>query len=299
MDFVTFLLAVSLPFIYALPWDGASPTPTPTVCPTPLNPTAAAAHELLRRQNSPAVCASLVSGTITSAVICPSETCVLILSHSVLGCCDDDRDHCTYFTDCLDYYGSSVLCGSTSCSPSESTLTWFVAPPSLQSCHILASSSPVQSRRLVSYANTPSFNSSIPFCARWTHASGYSRYECAASPTVLSLATPLFAASVGTSSSTPSANSTATECPKQVSTGAIAGGVVGGIAVLVAGVIGGLYLLRRGGKKEEAVQPTVAAVPEPKHGETFPVQQGPSAPPYGTYPQQQQYPQQQPAIELS
>jgi len=267
MDFVMFLLAVSLPFISALPWDGASPTPTPTVCPTPLNPTPAAAHELLRRQNSPAVCASLVSGTITSAVICPSETCVLILSHSVLGCCDDDRDHCTYFTDCLDYYGSSVLCGSTSCSPSESTLTCF--------------------------------NPSIPFCARWTHASGYSRYECAASPTVLSLATPLFAASVGTSSSTPSANSTVTECPKQVSTGAIAGGVVGGIAVLVAGVIGGLYLLRRGGKKDEAVQPTVAAVPEPKHGETFPVQQGPSAPPYGTYPQQQQYPQQQPAIELS
>ncbi|KAF8253291.1 hypothetical protein K440DRAFT_625193 [Wilcoxina mikolae CBS 423.85] len=145
-------------------------------------------------------------------------------------------------------------------------------------------------------------DSSLPYCRRWTHTSGYSRYECATFPTVLSLETPIFTASVGTPSSA-SASASATPCPKQVSTGGIVGGVIGGMAVLVAGVIGGMALLRRGrgggdthsvGSQGQLLAQQAQMQSPAKVGEYSGPQGGPSAPPYGVYPQGQQ-----PAIELS
>ncbi|KAF8536112.1 hypothetical protein BDD12DRAFT_891017 [Trichophaea hybrida] len=275
MDFIALIL-FSLPITWCVPWDGPMPTPLPTVCSTPTNPTPAAFHELLRRSDATT---TLCGQAGTSVLACPSETCALILNHKVLGCCDDDRDHCTYFTDCLGYYESSALCGvsvsngvsvsvSVSCVSMESTLTCV--------------------------------DSSLPYCRRWTHTSGYSRYECATSPAVLSLETPAFTASVGTPSSSLSASTSATSCPEQVSIGGIVGGVIGGMAVLMAGVIGGIALLRRGRKSEDThsvgSQGQLLTQQSPaKGGEYSSAAQGvPSAPPYGIFPQGQQ-----PAIELS
>lgn len=51
------------------------------------------------------------------------ETCALISASSVLGQCDDDRDRCTYYTDCIGYYDNSNLC-LTGCNTTEFTLTW-------------------------------------------------------------------------------------------------------------------------------------------------------------------------------
>jgi hypothetical protein len=114
-----------------------------------------------------------------------------------------------------------------------------------------------------------SAESSAPYCIRWTYG-GYSAFGCASSPTVemlsmsfLPTSTELYVTTTATETVTEAPTGTGTALPgtengqqscENKHVAAIVGGVVGAVAVLLAGALVLVLLLNRG-KKQPQPQP--------------------------------------------
>ncbi|KAI9786958.1 MAG: hypothetical protein M1839_005189 [Geoglossum umbratile] len=272
-------------------WEGGMGfSPIPTEAPGSALGGIEIPKELRRRQGFPDNWCGYVNGDVNDVLSCGAAyTCVHL--NTAVGCCGAGPiSTCTaLYTTCVN---SADGCGSA-CGSNQKILK----------CTGIA----------------------LPFCATYTFASSLVNYNCAsqkgvlssvaflsdvlgsgsASPT-LTLPTSRFSTSlsISTTISSASASASATTSSdinlptpsngrkKSVPVGAIAGGVVGGIAVI--GLLLGLlvYFLCLKGKKKT---PAPAAAPIPPMDQQQPPQQPPyqSPPVAGVYPPQAQYGQPQ------
>jgi hypothetical protein len=101
-----------------------------------------------------------------------------------------------------------------------------------------------------------SSNSNLPYCSRWTN-SDYSVFGCGTFPSVMSLSMTFFPETTGTGTVTKTI--TVRSGNTSVGPGVIAGSVVGGLAILVAGFVALWYLLRHVNKpSQQPIQPTMS-----------------------------------------
>jgi len=157
-----------------------------------------------------------------------------------------------------------------------------------------------------------SLSSKYPYCHRYTQ-SGYSVYICNTFPTVESIAFTFFSTGTGSDATEAAATSNRASgtagssvgasvsgrdsCPKTVSAGTIAGSVVGGLFILVAGAVGLGYMLRQT-RKTAPVPVPVGPLDETKLNNTAPGSPGSPGsanPLFGHFPATQH---QQPTTEL-
>ncbi|KAF8536114.1 hypothetical protein BDD12DRAFT_852492 [Trichophaea hybrida] len=279
----TFLGAITLSC--AVPWDGALPTlplsfpgwnPKPTAPPAvePLKDS----YDLLRRQQqtySYDNTCGYEAGVIAYSVTCANtlQTCSPDPRYSVLVCCGGVANRCYSLTHCINYYESSVLCGSGSiCTPQELILT----------CS----------------------QSTAPFCRRWT-GNGYSIYGCGKYPAVASLSIPFFTSTTGIPGTAQEASTTATKtvtistcaadivsaasqatvqstCPKPAApAGIIAGSLIAGLVVVAAAAMGLAYMLRPRSPTQPPPLPVAVMTETP--GSPYPTSQASSTPLYGNF----------------
>ncbi|KAI5855511.1 hypothetical protein BZA05DRAFT_443188 [Tricharina praecox] len=220
--------------------------PRPTTAPAFRNP-----HGLRKRAASDQVCGYISSVHLPEfEVSCGvSFTCTSHSSLPVLGCCYQN-DYCNFDTTCYDSTACGTACISTAGSLtlvcSDSALPYCASYAGTNSLLILicatASTSGLQPFEVKSFTSKPSSSTpaSTPADATTLPGSG------------LSLESTTSAASVPTAPAGSSNNSTSTN------TGAIAGGVVGGVAVIAIGLLG-FFLIRRRSKKSASASASAAA----------------------------------------
>ncbi|KAF8538663.1 hypothetical protein BDD12DRAFT_841503 [Trichophaea hybrida] len=226
MGLITYLFAIFcvITLIKAMPWDGApstsissspgwnlKPTPAPTGAGTALM----GSNDLRRRQARGSIC-GYRTGQSDLPISCPGfvfTVCTPIPSVSAIGCCRDwGGNQCVIRTDCIGYYDYLKLCSGSSvpCPLNDQTVTCI---------------------------------SELPYCERYTQ-SGYSYHYCNTYPSVYAISMTFFP-----SSSSTAITLTSSDCPKNncnpVSPGTIAGSVVGGLFILVAGAVGVAFMLRQ------------------------------------------------------
>ncbi|KAF8253294.1 hypothetical protein K440DRAFT_657287 [Wilcoxina mikolae CBS 423.85] len=280
MSFMAFLFAFlgAITFTSAVPWDGALPTlpfSSPGWNPKPTAAPAVGFPDLRRRQQQTYSYDNTCGYEAAYSVTCPNtlQTCSPDPRNSVLACCGGLENRCYSLTHCINYYESSVLCGSGStCTPQELILT----------CS----------------------QSTEPYCRRWT-GNGYSIYGCWTYPVVASLSIPFFTSTTGIPGTAQGTSTTATKtvtistcaadivsaaskatakssCPKpSAPAGIIAGSVIGGLVVVAAAAMGLVYMLRPRGPSQPPPLPVAVMTEAPSS--PYPTSQASSTPLYGNF----------------
>ncbi|KAB5545581.1 hypothetical protein GE09DRAFT_212947 [Coniochaeta sp. 2T2.1] len=273
---------------------GMSPKPTPA----PRAPGFSPDRSLDKRASTDNTCA-YISGITASSLYCdPDNACVFNSRASAIGCCADTLLNVTTTT------GTSVLC------PVPTTCYDSTESPSFSTAN-----------GLTIYCGESNFPTCVKHLYKDPVWTGYTLWGCHRSlrtdfvyyePTTLGdstsasntrTRTPTSSDEDGTSTSGSAANESATNPPtpspspvpppaKKSNTGAIVGGVVGGVAAIAIIGLAAFFLLRR--KKKPSAATPAAAAAGPGTDPTSPT--GPaSPPPQGGYydPNQPQMAQQQ------
>lgn len=279
----------------AVEWDGPKPTPVNQFAlsefgfsPKPTEPPRIrgrmAGHELFAR-DEPAVLCGYVSGISSQPVTCPDfrRTCFFNTNVKAVGCCShssDPPESCAQYTSCIDSTAITSCTGScsnnllvTTCSDSASpycqTYQWTSGYRNL-GCGVSYFSQNVE----FTYSGQPitfgsSTNTPIIFITSAT----------VTAPSSTISASGAAAASEGSNAGTVTSNKSSSNV------GAIAGGVVGGLAALVALALGIFYLMRRKRNDRASASAAAAAAAAAAGGTAY--KPTPSAPPmqqqYGNY----------------
>ncbi|KAI9683691.1 MAG: hypothetical protein M1829_004997 [Trizodia sp. TS-e1964] len=237
--------------VFALPWDGAEPTPIAMSEPdalgwTPMPTGMVPAVELFKR-DSPANLCGYVDGDQSDSAYCSSTlSCVFNTDVKAVGCCESTETNCAFYTKCY----NSVDIKSSSCNAACAANTFIrkCSSAAYPSCY-------TYSYPEVGYINvgcgTRSYSSNV--------LTTYNGQASKSSLASISLGSGTKSSSSTTSTSTSSSSSagSSTTDPAAASTtmpatssssggsstniGAIAGGAVGGLAVL--GIIAALIFI--------------------------------------------------------
>ncbi|KAA8907979.1 hypothetical protein FN846DRAFT_946216 [Sphaerosporella brunnea] len=239
----------------ALPWDGPEPTPAELESSLELGwnplPTEAPYHPIFGAQTSPAHPKNLfqrdlsnqlcgyVNGDRFNPFTCIGTllTCQQVNSHNI-GCCyvppGSTSLACIYQTACVASAEFNTTCNSACVQNSQ-----------IAKCT----------------------ESTAPYCGVYTDGSGLSIFGCNYVKTTASLELAMPTVTLPTASSTTSSSATTTSPTSPPSSsapagngggapiGAIVGGAIGGLVVIVAGALGLFYVLRRGRRNQPPQQP--------------------------------------------